>query len=456
MADENPTQAAVMIADAVLATTLGGWCRDALRIAQRAYSLAIRGGAIPHSVIGYLGGATALRGGARSARELADRLDEANRDVDPMSVEGQSLALSQVWRIWIGDLERESQRLSRIIATARTAGAVGFLAYPLAWACELDFRLGHWGRARAEGEEALALLTETGQESLISFAMSSLAMVEAGLGQTASARARAVSALEYGRAAKVGSAELYTASVIAFAAMGDGDPDEARIALASVRDDVEAFGVVEPGTVLWQPDLIEAYVRLGRLSDARRELAVLAEQAHRTEGAWALAATQRCRGLTDDDIDRHFGDALRRHEALPMPFERARTELAYGSRLRRAGRRTEARVQLEHALAAFDQLGAGPWSRQAREEIAASGGRLRPRTAGRPSDELSPRELQVALAVAGGATNREAAARLFLSEKTIERHLGSVYRKLGLRSRTELARRFAASTVTTLDANAAD
>ena len=84
-----------------------------------------------------------------------------------------------------------------------------------------------------------------------------------------------------------------------------------------------------------------------------------------------------------------------------------------------------------------------PWARQAREEMAAGGGRLRPRTAGAPSDELSPRELQVALAVAEGATNREAAAQLFLSEKTIERHLGSVYRKLGLRSRSELARRFA-------------
>ena len=87
----------------------------------------------------------------------------------------------------------------------------------------------------------------------------------------------------------------------------------------------------------------------------------------------------------------------------------------------------------------FEELGAEPWARQAREEIAASGARLRPRRAGRPEEGLSPRELQVATAVAGGLTNREAGARLFLSEKTIERHLGSVYRKLGLRSRTELA-----------------
>jgi len=98
---------------------------------------------------------------------------------------------------------------------------------------------------------------------------------------------------------------------------------------------------------------------------------------------------------------------------------------------------------LGRALATFEELGAEPWARQAREEIAASGARLRPRRATRPGEELSPREHQVALAVASGLTNRQAAARLFLSEKTIERHLGSVYRTLGLRSRTELAARMA-------------
>ena len=194
---------------------------------------------------------------------------------------------------------------------------------------------------------------------------------------------------------------------------------------------------------MWQPDLVEAYARLGRLTDARAALAMLAEQAERTQGVWARAATRRCRGLIDEDIDRHFGEALALHAGLPMPFERARTELLYGARLRRAGRRAEARAQLGAALATFDELGAVPWAAQAREEIAASGMPLRAGGEGRSSDELSARELQVARTVAEGLTNREAAARLFLSEKTIERHLGSVYRKLGLRSRAQLARRFA-------------
>ena len=152
--------------------------------------------------------------------------------------------------------------------------------------------------------------------------------------------------------------------------------------------------------------------------------------------------TARCRGLLDEDIDRHFGEALGFHDQTPMPFERARTELAYGARLRRVGRRSEAREHLRRALAAFDGLGADPWARRAREEIAASGAGL-PARGGPRADELSPRERQTALAAAEGLTNREVAARLFVSEKTVERHLGSVYRKLGLRSRTELARRIA-------------
>jgi DNA-binding CsgD family transcriptional regulator len=193
---------------------------------------------------------------------------------------------------------------------------------------------------------------------------------------------------------------------------------------------------------MWQPDLVEAYAHCGRLRDARRVLATLSGQAHRTAGVWAMAVTSRCRGMIDAEFEGHFGAALALHGRTPMPFERARTELAFGARLRRAGRRAAAREQLERALSTFEGLGAVPWARRAREEIAATGVGL-PRRSRRADRELSPRELQVAEAAAEGLTNREVAARFFLSEKTVERHLSSVYDKLGLRSRTELARRLA-------------
>jgi DNA-binding CsgD family transcriptional regulator len=181
-----------------------------------------------------------------------------------------------------------------------------------------------------------------------------------------------------------------------FDALGSGRPADALPHLEEVARRSEVRGLLEPSIVPWQPDLVETYARLGRREDARRVLRRLAEQANASGGSRARAVTCRCHGLIDHDFDRHFGEALALHGLTPTPFERARTELAFG----RGGSRVPPRV-------------------------------------------FSPRELQVALAVATGLTNREVAARLFLSEKTVERHLGSVFRLLGLRSRTELAVRMA-------------
>jgi DNA-binding NarL/FixJ family response regulator len=106
--------------------------------------------------------------------------------------------------------------------------------------------------------------------------------------------------------------------------------------------------------------------------------------------------------------------------------------------LRRAGRRTEAREHLRTALTIFEQFGAAPIAERTRGELRASGETLRARREAAAFDELTPQELQVAQIVAGGATNKEAAARLFLSIKTIEAHLHRAYRKLGITSREQL------------------
>jgi DNA-binding CsgD family transcriptional regulator len=129
--------------------------------------------------------------------------------------------------------------------------------------------------------------------------------------------------------------------------------------------------------------------------------------------------------------------ALTLHDGLTVPFERARTEFCLGERLRREGHRTDARAHLTAALLGFERLGAEPWAVWARRELVATGQTARRR---QPStaDELTPQELQVAVIVAGGATNKEAAAQLFVSPKTIETHLLRTYRKLGIRSRKGL------------------
>ena len=123
-----------------------------------------------------------------------------------------------------------------------------------------------------------------------------------------------------------------------------------------------------------------------------------------------------------------------------MPFERARTLLALGERLRRAKQRAEAREPLTAALDAFERLGARPWAERARTELRATGGQAGGRRAQAAAEQLTPHELQIAVLVSQGMTNREAAAALFLSPKTIEYHLGQIYRKLDVRGRAQLAR----------------
>ena len=127
------------------------------------------------------------------------------------------------------------------------------------------------------------------------------------------------------------------------------------------------------------------------------------------------------------------------HERAGRPFERARTELAFGEFLRRLRRRAQARTHLRAALERFEALGAALWSERARGELRASGETARKRD---PStlDELTAQEVHIAQLVAEGRTNRDVAGQLFLSPRTIDFHLRNVYRKLGIASRMELAR----------------
>jgi DNA-binding CsgD family transcriptional regulator len=136
----------------------------------------------------------------------------------------------------------------------------------------------------------------------------------------------------------------------------------------------------------------------------------------------------------------HLEAALDAHIRLPMPFEQARTRLLLGQLLRRSGHRSAARGELAAANAEFVRLGTPVQVNEASAELASLGGW---RT---PEGELTPVEARIAALVGAGQTNREVAAHLSISVRTVESHLGRIYRKLGLRSRTELARRLHVST----------
>ena len=203
-----------------------------------------------------------------------------------------------------------------------------------------------------------------------------------------------------------------------------------------LREPVDRAGVVErlhDATAGNPLALLEAHVRAGDPERAEAALREFEAMAVRTRRPWVLATAARCRGLLADDFDPWFERAYEAHGASASPFEIGRTELCHGERLRRARRVLEARERLRSALERFEALGAAPWAARARAELRAAGAPV-----GAPralmTRDLTPQELEVALAVGRGATNREVAAALYVSPKTIEVHLSRIFRKLGVRS----------------------
>lgn len=199
------------------------------------------------------------------------------------------------------------------------------------------------------------------------------------------------------------------------------------------------LGVREPAILRIHGDAVEALVGLGRLAEAER-LTVELEGRSNPGASWSQAIAGRCRGLilaaTGDlpAATAALAAALREHEGLAMPFEQARTRLWLGSALRRAGHRGEARKALDQAVAAFDALGTPLFADRGRAELGRLGGRTT------DGFTLTETEVRVAELVAVGRTNQEVAETLFIGVRTVESHLGRIYRKLGVRSRTELAR----------------
>jgi DNA-binding CsgD family transcriptional regulator len=221
-------------------------------------------------------------------------------------------------------------------------------------------------------------------------------------------------------------------------ALDRGDPAAALEHFERVEQRNDATGRVDPA-FRRSPAGIEALLGLGRLDAAAVRIAEYERRCTPERHARVLALLARYRGLLaslrgeHEDAESEFARSLDLQEHAPSPYERARTLMALATARRRHRRRGEARRALEEAVELFERAGAVVWADRARADVAALGLRRG------PADELTPMEERIARAVADGATNREAAASLFLSQRTIEFHLSNVYRKLDLRSRTELA-----------------
>jgi DNA-binding CsgD family transcriptional regulator len=251
-------------------------------------------------------------------------------------------------------------------------------------------------------------------------------------------RLHADGGLDLSRRLGLGLSEVWSIAALGELELSLGHPEPALACFEEQQAVLTAHGIRDVD-LSPAPELVQLYLRLGRTHEAADAADEYSHAAAAKGQPWALARAARCRALVApaDAPDGDFETALALHEKTPDVFETARTQLAYGSYLRRARKRVQAREQLRAAIGIFDTLGAGPWSEMARHELAATGETARRRNPA-TIDELTPQELQIALRVAEGRTTRETAAALFLSPKTIEHHLHNVYRKLAISSRREL------------------
>jgi len=432
----EPSRAVYMLAEAADACFYSGAAPKMLAAAERAAALVdgTEGPAAFYAAVAR-GAARVLAGGdgAADLRRALELFHRGDLEHDP-----RALAWASIPPIFLREADSGRELMTRAIATAREHTAIGVLPRLLNRLARDEAMTDRWADAEVDFHETLRLARETGQRTELAAALAGLAWLEARQGREEECRSHATESRVLCVELGIGFYELWTYSALGELELSVGRPEAAVTHLEAHElrarelqlDDVDMSA---------EPELVDAYLRLGRDADAEAAAARHAERARAKAQPWALARAERCLGMVAPDFEDHFEEALRVHAHTPDVFETARTQLAYGARLRRERRRVRAREQLREAVAAFDRLGPSPWGEAAGAELAATGETARrrdPSTLG----QLTPQELQIAILLSGGRTTREAAAALFLSPKTIEYHLRSVYRKLGINSRDALAR----------------
>ena len=432
----DPVKALAMLLPASEAATYAGDVALTIEASRRAAALPRSEQRIDQFTMGLLVGIGSILEGdtARGAPLLRDAILLAQTFDDP-----SRLGFAGAAARYLGDDTAAHDFYARAVARARATGELVLLPYLLESLAVEEVAAGRYTAATASASEGLRLARETGQESSVCRNLSTLALLEAVQGREDACRTYAAEALE--RAVPRGL-RLQAASAtwaLALLDLVSSRPAEALARLETLAAGSEAGHPVI--ALLSVPDLVEAAVRSNQTERGQIALAGFEQWATHAAPPWALALVPRCRGLLSAGAtaDRHFTEALRLHGLSRRPFDRARTQLLYGEALRRARRRVDAREHLRAAFTTFEQLGAAPWAERARTELRVSGETARRRNPG-TLDQLTPQELQVARFVGQGATNREVAAQLFLSPRTIDYHLRQVFTKLGISSRAELIR----------------
>ncbi len=347
-----------------------------------------------------------------------------------------------VW-MWEEEVERARTAFRELGERGREIGDEGSLPYVLVLLAQADCLAGEFEPARRHAEEGYGLAQQAGQASLEAYLLAVRALVDAHLGRTDTARAAAERALALAGRMSARPAQMFATAALGLLELSSGRPDATVAHLKPLVEFVQAEGIADPCVTRFAVDLVEALSEVAEVDEAQSLLEWYEGTAVRLGRSGAIAQSLRCRGLlaaASGDLGASqaaFERALAEHQRSHLPFDRARTLLAYGGAKRRAKQKAAAREVLERALAEFDRLGAELYRERTRAELGRISGRS-PSGGG-----LTPTEQRIAELVAEGRSNKEVAAALFVTAKTVETNLSRIYAKLGIHSRTELARRIA-------------
>ncbi|MDX3848358.1 LuxR C-terminal-related transcriptional regulator [Streptomyces europaeiscabiei] len=445
--DTDRTRACLLLAEATAAARLDGHVPAAVRVAEESLTLASESGPERWYSLTLLGGALVMAGRTAEGREMLEAADRHGTGGDPVRDQQVYAIAGQAWSR-VEEFVRGRRLLNTAVESARRHSAVGVLGFTLAVRGELETRIGQWAPARGDLTEALRWAEELGQLTCVSYALYCLARLEALRGDRVECEEHVARARRECGAYGIGCQEFHMTAVLGLSALAHGDHDAAADQLEQTLSLAVEQGIGNPEVVPFAADLAEAHVRAGNAARAAEVVSWLEERVRETGLASAEAAAARVRGLlagTPQEAEACFGAALKAHHRTTGPFDWARTLLCEAEVLRRYRRPGAARAPLASALACFERLGAVPWARRAASELAAAGGmsstaRSTAGGMGGALNQLTPQEFQVSRAIARGLNNTEAAASLFVSRKTVEAHLTRIYRKLRVRSRTDLTR----------------
>jgi DNA-binding CsgD family transcriptional regulator/ABC-type iron transport system FetAB ATPase subunit len=439
--ESNPEDSVVMLAEAVNAAFYAGDASTMKTAEEMIAAIDLESLSERTQFFGTLarGMALAFSGNPHTGSELLRRAVKLAERSNEAADDPTWLTWVAMGPLWLRESETGRSLIDQATDLARSRVAIGLLPYLLCHVAIDHASTHHWAEAEAAFYEVIQLSLESNQRIDMTAALARLAWVEARQGKSSACVEHAHEAIRL-----AGELNLELCRAWALAALGDlnmvlGHTNEALYYFGEQASLLRSAGIADvdlsPG-----PELVELHLRQGNPDIAADIAREYADQAELKGQPWALARAARARGLLADDtqLDDVFSEALDFQHRTPDLFEAGRTYLAYGSRLRRARQRIKAREYLQRAINIFEALGAEPWAAVARLELTATGATARKRDES-TRNNLTPQELQIAFLLTSGNTTRQAAAALFLSPKTVEYHLRSVYRKLGCNNRDELS-----------------